>query len=178
MIKNTVHPEKWVDKYSDYLFNYAIVRVSDRENAKDLISETFYSALKSKDSFKGNSSERTWLISILKNKIIDYYRKINSSKGKAEISMDLKSKEGKWLEERVADSNELSAQKMLENVELYDRVQQCLKKLDEKQVAIFRMKILEKIDTNSICKKFGVTPANVWVIVHRTRAYLAKCLDE
>ena len=102
--KHFLNPEKWVSLYADYLFNYAIGRINDRDLAKDLVQDTFFSALKAKNNFKGESSERTWLIAILKRKIIDYYRKINSIKGKAEVRMNFYAdgeREGEWLEERA-----------------------------------------------------------------------------
>lgn len=68
MSTNKIDPTKWVDKYSDYLFNYTISKVNDRELANDLISETFLAGLKSMKNFKGEATERTWLISILKEK--------------------------------------------------------------------------------------------------------------
>ena len=71
---------KWIDSYADNMFNYAYVRVRNRETAKDLVQDTFLSALQSLDSFRGESSEKTWLYSILKNKIIDHYRKKASDK--------------------------------------------------------------------------------------------------
>ena len=83
METTAINPENWIDKYSDYLFNYTIVRVNDREVTNDLISETFLAALRSRKNFKGESTERTWLVSILKRKIIDDYRKINSAKGRS-----------------------------------------------------------------------------------------------
>ena len=89
MTGNVLNPDKWVDRYADYLFNYTIVRVNDREVANDIISETFLAGLNSMKNFKGEASERTWLISILKRKIIDYYRKINSKKGQAEVKISL-----------------------------------------------------------------------------------------
>ena len=52
MSNNQLNPNLWVDKYSDYLFNFTIVRVNDSEITKDLISETFLAGLKSKDNFK------------------------------------------------------------------------------------------------------------------------------
>ena len=84
-MSNELHPEQWVDRYSDYLYNYTIVRVNNHVVAQDIISETFLAGLKSKDNFKGEASERTWLIAILKRKIIDHYRKINSKKGNIAI---------------------------------------------------------------------------------------------
>ena len=80
MPNHQINPNNWIKLYSDYLFNYTITRVNDREVAQDLVSETFLAGLKSMKNFKGEASERTWLVSILKRKIIDYYRKINSNK--------------------------------------------------------------------------------------------------
>ncbi len=84
MSTNTIDPNTWVDKYSDYLFNYTIVRVDDKEIAQDLVQETFFAGLKSMKNFKGEASERTWLISILKRKIIDHYRKTKIRKKHSE----------------------------------------------------------------------------------------------
>jgi|SRR6185437_119880 len=70
-----LNPEKWIDNYADYLYSFAYNRVSDEETAKDLVQETFLSALKAREGFKGEASEKTWLVSILKRKIIDLYRK-------------------------------------------------------------------------------------------------------
>ena len=112
MPSQKIDPTKWVDQYSDYLFNYTIARISDREMAQDLISETFLAGLKSMKNFKGEASERTWLIAILKRKIIDYYRKTNSKKGKAEVHINYTDdeSEGDWLEERVADPFDKTAE--------------------------------------------------------------------
>ena len=64
-------PDNWVEDYGDYLFNYTISRVSDSQLAYDLVQDTFLAALSARDSFEGRSTEKTWLISILKRKIID-----------------------------------------------------------------------------------------------------------
>ena len=76
-ISNTKHklqPELWVDAHGDYLYNFAWSRVQSREIAEDIVQETFISALKAKGSFRGDSTELTWLLSILKRKVIDFYR--------------------------------------------------------------------------------------------------------
>tara|TARA_R110000765_G_scaffold376996_1_gene467797 strand:+ start:71 stop:622 length:552 start_codon:yes stop_codon:yes gene_type:complete len=180
MPDHQLDPHKWVDKYSDYLYNYTIVRVSDREVAQDLISETFLAGLKSMKNFKGEASERTWLISILKRKIIDHYRKINSKKGKAEVHIDYTDdeSEGDWLEERVADNYDRTAEDEMENNELGLAIFACLDKLPEKQAAIFRRKTIDGQDTETICNEFNITPSNLWVIIHRARTALADCLEK
>jgi len=179
MSKKKLSPSSWVDKYSNYLFNYAITRVNDSDIAKDLISETFLAGLKSKNNFKGDSTERTWLVSILKHKIIDYYRKINSKKGKAEVKIDYTSEdqEGDWLEERVADQSDKTAEDNIENTELGLAIEDCLGSINSKQAQIFRMKTIQDYDTEAICNVFDITPSNLWVIIHRARKSLADCLD-
>lgn len=82
MAKHKLQPDNWVNQYADYLFNYAVSRVSDAEIAKDLVQETFFAGLNSAKNYKGDAAERTWLVSILKRKVIDHYRKINSKKGR------------------------------------------------------------------------------------------------
>ena len=73
-----LNPHQWVISYADYLYAYAIRRINDEELAKDLVQETFLAALEKAATFEGKSSERTWLTAILKNKIIDVYRKKSS----------------------------------------------------------------------------------------------------
>ena len=58
MPNNQLDPNKWITLYADYLFNYTIVRVKDRETAQDLVQETFFAGLKSMANFKGEASER------------------------------------------------------------------------------------------------------------------------
>lgn len=180
MASHSIDPNQWVDLYSDYLYNYTIVRVNDAEVAKDLISETFLAGLKSMANFKGEASERTWLISILKRKIIDHYRKINSNKGKAEvrITSDDSESDGDWLEERVAGGVEQNAQDAMENSELGLAIQDCLGKLPEKQADIFKRKTIENHDTEAICNAYNITPSNLWVIIHRARKSMAECLEK
>ncbi|WP_138434866.1 sigma-70 family RNA polymerase sigma factor [Winogradskyella algicola] len=181
MAKHQLNPNNWIDLYSDYLFNYTISRVNDRVMAQDLVSETFLAGLKSMKNFKGEASERTWLVSILKRKIIDYYRKINSNKGKAEVRMTYNNdseSEGDWLEERVADPFDKTAEDKIENTELGNAIYDCLSKLPEKQAEVFKMKTILGYDTETICNELNITASNLWVLIHRARTALADCMEE
>ncbi|KAB1160743.1 MULTISPECIES: sigma-70 family RNA polymerase sigma factor [Tenacibaculum] len=178
---NTLSPNKWVDNYADYLFNYAIVRVNDSNIAKDLVQETFFAGLKSAKNFEGKSTERTWLVSILKRKIIDYYRKINSKKGQAEVRMnfyDNGENEGNWIEERVPQSWNNEAEKSIENNELKSQIDECIGHLPEKYAMVFRMKTIQEFETEEICKELDITPSNLWVIIHRARTQLRNCMEK
>lgn len=184
MVNNKIHhliPENWVQQYADYLFNYTVKRISDAEVAKDLIQETFLAGLKSVENFQGLASERTWLISILKRKIADYFRKINSKKGKAEVSINFYTdgdNEGKWIEERIPGDWDNEIERKIETQELKNALTKCIDKLPEKYALVFKMKTLQGFETDEICKELEISSSNLWVIIHRARLELRKCLEE
>mgnify|MGYP001949626914 CR=1 FL=1 len=179
--KITLNPNKWIDNYADYLFNYAVVRVNNSDLAKDLVQDTFFAGLKSKDNFQGKASERTWLIAILKRKIIDQYRKMNSAKGKAEVKMnfyDSGEREGEWIEERVPSAWNAEVEKNLESEELKFTLEKCIENLPDKYKTVFKMKTIQDFETDVICKELDITASNLWVIIHRARTQLRKCMED
>lgn len=181
MTPHKLNPDLWVDSYADYLFNFAVGRVSDTEVAKDLVSETFLAGLKSAKNYKGDAAERTWLIAILKRKVIDHYRKINSKKGKAEVRMSYSSgndSDGDWMEEQVADPFSTLENSVMENEELGLAIQGCIAKLPKKQAMVFTMKTIQGISTEDICNELGINPSNLWVMIHRARTALMGCLNQ
>src|SRR5277367_4890174 len=84
-MSNLLNPHQWVAAHADYLYAYAITRINDEEQARDLVQDTFLAALEKISGFEGRSSERTWLTAILRNKIIDVYRKKSSGLRGTEI---------------------------------------------------------------------------------------------
>ena len=98
-----------------------------------------------------NFSIDSWLISILKRKIIDHYRKTNSKKGQAEVRMNFYNdgeNEGDWIEERVPQSWDNDVEKKLENTELQQQIDLCTDKLPKKYAMVFRMKTIQEIVLN------------------------------
>lgn len=179
--KLTLDTSKWIDNYADYMYNYAVVRVSSQDIAKDLVQDTFFAGLKSAKNFQGKSTERTWLVSILKRKIIDHYRKINSKKGQAEVRMNFYNdgeNEGNWLEDRVPQSWNNQSEKNIENEELKSQLEQCIDALPEKYAMVFRMKTIQEFETEEICKELDITSSNLWVIIHRARTQLRRCMED
>jgi RNA polymerase sigma-70 factor (ECF subfamily) len=187
--KHKSDPQRWVERYGDYLFNYAIVRVNDRDAAEDLVQETFLSGLKALDRFRGESTERTWLTSILKRKIVDSYRKKFSSKessfGQHEETVfdgDFYRSEapfrGHWLEGRGPNSNSLLPDGALEKEELMNFIRICIENLQPQLAAAFIMKMIDEEDSETICKELGITSSNLWVILHRARLKMRDCLEK
>lgn len=162
------------------MYSYTIQRVNNREKAQDIVQDTFLAALKAKKNYNGDASERTWLIAILKRKIIDYYRKSNSKKGKAEVRMNYintDEQEGDWLEERVADHKGSNADFDLDNSDLANTLEDCIDALPTKQAAVFRMKTLQEMDSQDICNELNISSSNLWVIIHRARVQLMECME-
>lgn len=177
----TLKPDLWVDRYADYLYSYALNRLSDPELSRDLVQETFFAGLRSAANFQGNSSERTWLVAILKRKIIDQYRKSNSAKGRAEVKMAFYKDSGEpanWLEEKAVDPNASEQKDPLENEELGLALQACIAKLNPRQRQAFTLKTIEGKGTAVICKELDIKPSNLWVMIHRARVALMSCLNE
>lgn len=186
--KHTLKPHNWVEQHGDYLFNYAIVRVNDREKAEDLVQETFLAGLKAKDNFQGKSSERTWLISILKRKIIDTYRKQYSSKvsSMSAYEQDISDGDfyrsdapfkGHWLEGKGPHSNSLLPEGEMEQDELREIIAWCIKNLPPNLAAAFAMKMIDEADSDEICKELGITSSNLWVMLHRARLKMRTCVE-
>lgn len=180
-MSNKLSPDLWIDNYADYLYNFTMSRVNNESISKDLVQETFLAGLKSAENFQGKASEKTWLTSILKRKIIDYYRKINSKKGKAEIRMsfyDDGDNEGSWIEEKVPQSWKNQTEADIENSELQNQIDVCIDKLPEKYAIAFRMKTVLEYETEDICNELGITSSNLWVLLYRARTQLRGCMEE
>jgi RNA polymerase sigma-70 factor (ECF subfamily) len=62
--------KRWVEEFGDLLYKYTLPRVSDSGIAKDLVQETFLAAWRNIDNFKGEASEKNWLFTILKIKLL------------------------------------------------------------------------------------------------------------
>ncbi|GAA4099835.1 sigma-70 family RNA polymerase sigma factor [Mucilaginibacter panaciglaebae] len=184
LVPHTINPHKWVDNYADYLYAYALSRINDEEQARDLVQEVFLAALEKADHFEGRSSERTWLTAILKNKIIDIYRKrspgLNNKTSKTDDKTydDFFYEDGHWREEHWPKELGVEDQDPLHNKELNRVLQQCMQKLPALWLAVFTMKHMEEESSENICKQLKVTSANFWVIIHRAKLNLRACLQK
>ncbi|TAL70459.1 MAG: sigma-70 family RNA polymerase sigma factor [Bacteroidetes bacterium] len=185
--KRTEIISSWVKLFSDELFSWAIYKTSDRETAEDLVQETFMAAYQSYDSFIGNSSPKTWLISILNNKINDYHRKRFRSTYKIE-SHFLKENDNnfydyffddddKWKDERKPGVWSNSDEILLDDTEFNDVLHKCIEKLPPNCFSVIQLKYINEQEGKDICKELGISPSNYWQILHRAKLQLRECLE-
>ncbi len=172
-------PESWVSEHGDYLYRFALLRVNERQVAQDLVQDTFMAALHSLSSFKGNSSERTWFTSILKRKIIDRYRKTS---GRPEInSIDSPEEDflenGQWNPERAPRDWNALPDELVHQSEFMQILKRCIKAIPKKIASVFTMKEIDGEKTADICKELNISSSNLWVMLHRARTQLRRCLE-
>jgi RNA polymerase sigma-70 factor (ECF subfamily) len=179
--REATDPSGWVDQYGNDLYRYALVRVRNAETAEELVQETFLAALKGKKSFSGRSSEKTWLIGILKHKIVDAYRKSSREKalGMGEEDDDpaeaLFDTSGHWR--NGPESWGGDPKSLVEKKEFRDVLDQCLEGLPDRLARAFFLREMEARETEEIRKDLGVTATNLGVMLHRARARLRHCLE-
>lgn len=180
------NPESWVDQYGDFLYRFALSRVKDPSIAEDLVQETFLAALKARKNFQGRSTARTWLIAILKHKIVDHIRKRvrEQTSDKVESMLNAAANdpadtsfndEGDW---RVRPSKwAVDPMKLYEQKEFMDVLYQCLGELPERQAEAFMMREIDGFSTEEICKVLNISATNSWVMLYRARMWLRRCLE-
>lgn len=173
-----IDTSQWVDLYADDLFSYAYYRVNSRALANDFVQETFLSALKAIDRFEAKSTVKTWLFSILKRKIIDYWRQQDARKTKAMSNYTSSDEEdSSWLEDFGAKGDNAEVEDKIEQDELRQALLACIGNLSPKWKGIIIDKYLEEKDSEEICNEYEISPSNFWVIVHRAKAELKKCME-
>lgn len=184
-MKTNLDPQEWVDEYGDYLFRFAQFRVRRKEIAEELVQETFLAAWKGIDRFEGKSSLKTWLVTILKNKIMDHFRKtsreqeVSLSEGSDQNSEEwldgLFNKFGIWrtLLEEWKDTPE----GLVEQQGFLEQVKSCIDHLPKKMRDVFTMRSIEEIPTPEVCEALDISENNLWVILYRARMQLRSCLD-
>ncbi len=174
---------KWVEDHSDLLFHYAVRRVADEELGKDLVQDTFLAAWRNRDSFRRESSVKNWLFLILRSKIIDHYRKLNSGAVVAGIRNENEDgtyfdHEDHWRKGMYPSSFSVDFRNEIEGREFFKVFDSCGKKLKQIQHAVFVMKYVDDLDSEEICKIMGLTSSNYWVLIHRAKVQLRACLEK
>lgn len=181
---NNQDPVNWLDEYGDYLYAVALRQTGNATVAEDIVQDTLIAAWQGFEGFKGESSIKTWLTAILKNKVLDYlrrafHREIPTIFEEPSSTQDddfnswgiWKNKVAKWAVWPETPEDSVSRQ------QLYDVLKSCLEKLPKVQRAVMMMKFLEERESETICSALNITASNLWILVFRARLKLRSCLD-
>lgn len=165
-----------------YLLRFARLQLRNDAWAEDVVAETMLAALEKPDSFGGKSSLKTWLVGILKFKIIDCIR-ANSR----EVASSINCEEDAELEDLVfapdghfrAEADEwANPEQYLNSKQFLAVMDVCIEEMPPTMGRVFLMREWMEFTTDEICKEMAVSSANVWVLLHRARLRLRECLQQ
>jgi len=179
--------KEWVELYTSEMLSWAYYRTSQQETAEDLVQETFIVAFQSYHTFENKSSPKTWLFSILKNKIIDHHRKcyrdavIPANKLNEEHSSSLFDflfdADGQWKKNQLSTNWFNDSEELLDNPEFNLVLSDCLNRLPLSWNSAIQLKYLEEKEQKTICQELGISATNYWQIIHRAKMQLRACLE-
>ena len=152
--------EELYTTYRDDLFRYLCSLTHDPAQAEDLLSETFLQALQSAGSFRGQSSEKTWLFGIARNLWLRALRRRRPT-------VPLEDLAGLAAGEEPADA---AAARMLR-----DRIRTLLAQKDERTRAIV-MQRMQGVPFETIARALGISAGSARVMDYRTRQWLKETL--
>lgn len=174
-----------VNDYSDALFNWAFHKTSNREVAEDLVQDTFLSAIQHIEKFRGDSNPKTWLLSILNNKIIDYYRKsskreilvnTDESNGAFSATESFFDENGAWSP--MAKNSDWGNDGHLLDDEDFNKIMAfCMDDLPENWRKALSYKYIIDKDPKDICQELNISMSNYWQVIHRAKLLLKKCIE-
>ena len=165
-----------------YLLRFARLQLRNDTWAEDVVAETMLAALEKPDSFGGKSTLKTWLVGILKFKIIDCIR-ANSREVASSVNCD----EDAELEDLVfapdghfrAEADEWpNPEQSLSSKQFLAVMDVCINEMPPTMGRVFLMREWMEFSTDEICTELAVSSANVWVLLHRARLRLRECLQQ
>lgn len=184
-------PERWVDEHGDYLFKFALARLRDPVKAEDLVQETFLAALKGGQSFAGRSAEKSWLAGILKHKVLDHFRKAGRETSFTELQFysDEESDrfvpeglfKGAWIHDAGRDLGPMEWSgdpgASLDREAFWKTFHDCSNKLPKNVSTVFTLREVDGVESKEICRLLNISENNLWVMLHRARMALRRCLE-
>lgn len=186
-LNESLSPEKWVDEYGDRLFRYALMRLRDETVAEDMVQETLLSAIQSLASYNGRSTELTWLTGILKHKLIDHFRKNQKLIQITDEDTDLSAldhffekpdaPDSHWATQMRPGKIVQTPEQAVENSEFWDVMNSCLSALPDRIASVFTLREVDGLTSDEVCEVLSISPGNFWVIMHRARMQLRRCIE-
>ena len=182
----TAKPAEWLDAYGDCLYRYAMFRLRDMAAAEDAVQETLLAAQVVMNTRPGNSSERTWLVEILKQHITRHCRRIvrtpdeftaDISDG-AEIFFETSGEWlGHWREEMAPTDWQFDATTALKRAEFWETLDRCLSELPRAMALAFTLREIDGLSSEEVCDVLNISCGNLWSLLHNARLRLRNLFE-
>lgn len=180
--------EMQVATHRAYLLRFARLQLRNDAWAEDAVSDTILAAIAKPQAFAGQSQLKTWLVGILKHKVVDALRvnlrevnvsDLRGSGGVDEEDSDILGligfKADGHFQEHPADwgnpDQDLSQRQFMAVLDA------CVARLPPVQGRLFLMREWLEMDCDEVCKELDITATNLYVQLHRARLRLRECLE-
>ena len=166
-----------------YLLRFARLQLRNDEWAEDAVSETLLAALSKPQSFGNRSQLKTWLVGILKHKVIDLIRSNARLVAVPDAQAD---EEGDELDRLSFKADGHFAEtpndwgnpdQTLQQTQFFQVLDACMERLPPALGRLFLMREWLELSSQEVCKELSLTPTNLYVQLHRARLRLQECLN-
>lgn len=169
-----------LDRHRPQLLKYAMLQLRNHAQAEDVVQETLIAAIRGAETFAGGSTVRTWLIGILKHKIIDAIRKASREQSLDQHESSAGDMDPMFLPDghyadKPADWGD--PEEALSRRRFFEALEQCMDSLPKATAQAFAMREVMGLDTAEICANLSITASNCWVLLYRARMRLRECLE-
>jgi RNA polymerase sigma-70 factor (ECF subfamily) len=166
-----------------YLLKFARLQLRNEAWAEDAVSEVLVAALAKPQAFDNRSQLKTWLVGILKHKVVDALRLHGREVGGLGASDDdltdpldyIQFQPDGHFTESPAEWGNPEAE--ISNKQFFTVLEACASQLPPVQGRLFLMREWLELSCDEICKELGLTPTNLYVQLHRARLRLRECLE-
>ncbi len=168
----------------DYLLKFARLQLRNEAWAEDAVSDTLLAALNKPQAFGNRSQLKTWLVGILKHKVIDVFR-VNART----VALDMVT-DGPGAEDELdalvfrADGHFAQApadwgnpEQDLQSQQFMAILEACTDRMPANMGRVFLMREWLELSSEEICNELGLSSTNLYVTLHRARLRLRECLE-
>ena len=162
------------------LMRFARSQLRNDAWAEDAVSDTLLAALEKPQGFGGQSQLKTWLVGVLKHKVVDQLRRhtreatLLSNEDGDDIETLLFDSTGHW---RDAPQDWGNPEAACGQRQFFEVLEACCELLPPTQGRVFKMREWLGLETDEICKELQISSTNLWVLLHRARLRLRQCLQ-
>jgi RNA polymerase sigma-70 factor (ECF subfamily) len=169
-------PGEWAQRYGDALYRYAVARLRRSHDAEEVVQEALLTAFKKRNQFQGRSHPLSWLIAILKSKILDRMRQAARQAADTDpVDLDA------WFDARNHWQKPLGhwgdPASLAERTEFWRVVRNCVAKLPARMAEAFILRTIDGEEPAAVCRDLAISQGNLWLLLHRARLRLVRCLQ-
>jgi RNA polymerase sigma-70 factor (ECF subfamily) len=165
------------------LYKFAMVQLRNETHAEDCVQEALAAAIQGAERFAGDSSVRTWLIGILKHKILDHFRRASREESLtvSDEELSLEDFDACFREDghhATAPSAWSNPEQALTQREFFEVLERCMAGLPKNTARVFEMREIMGLGIEEICAELKITATNCSVLMYRARMSLRACLEQ